>query len=219
LKPIDPVMAAGGESQWSRKLPARPMLINVAGDDGDVIYPICDFLFERRSSLQSAHTILGTVHTYTLGCSESIRRPEGSARPRIAREQDWAMTNVYATAFLKYVAQDDLGYRSLLFGRAGLSSALSPLGVLVRGDRGAAALVVDDFQDGDPTKNALGQPTGSRGVVSGRTTPSTAFITTSNTPCRIIGASVMMAAIIAARHAGATPFLSTGRRTGGTASS
>ena len=166
LKPVDPLMAPGGESQWSRKLPARPMLINIASDDGDVIYPICDFLFERRSSAQSAHTIVGSVHTYTLGCSEAACAPEGRTRPRIAREQDWAITNAYATAFLKYVAQGDLSYAPLVFGQPGLSTSLSQLGVLVRGDRGADALVVDDFQDADPIKNKLGQPTRAAGVTS-----------------------------------------------------
>jgi dienelactone hydrolase len=53
LKPVDPLMSPGGETQWSRKLPARPMLITIASDDGDVTYPICDFLFERRNSVQS----------------------------------------------------------------------------------------------------------------------------------------------------------------------
>jgi dienelactone hydrolase len=163
LKPIDPLMAPGGDMQWSRKLPARPMLINIASDDGDVIYPICDFLFERRASLQSAHTIVGTVHNYSLGCSEPICGPEGRARPRITREQDWAITNAYATAFLKYVVGGDLRYASLVFGEAGLSTGLSPLGVLVRGDRGAAALVVDDFQDADAARNKLGQPTRATG--------------------------------------------------------
>ena len=77
IKPVDPLMAPGGEAQWSRKLPARPMLINIASDDGDTIYPICDFLFERRSSAQSAHTIIGSVHNYTLGCTEAACGPEG----------------------------------------------------------------------------------------------------------------------------------------------
>jgi pimeloyl-ACP methyl ester carboxylesterase len=172
LKPIDPLMAPGGEAQWSRKLPARPMLINIASDDGDVIYPICDFLFERRNSLQSAHTIVGTVHNFTLGCSEAACGPEGRTRPRISREQDWAITNAYATAFLKYVAQGDLSYAPLLFGQPGLSTALSPLGVLVRGDRGAAALVVDDFQDTDPARNKLGQPTRASGVTADLDEPS-----------------------------------------------
>jgi dienelactone hydrolase len=173
LKPIDPLMAPGGETQWSRKLPARPMLINIASDDADVIYPICDFLFERRSSAQSAHTIVGTVHNFTLGCSDPRScGPEGRSRPRITREQDWAITNAYATAFLKYVVGGDLSYASLVFGQPGLSTGLSPLGVLVRGDRGAAALVVDDFQDADPTRNKLGQPARSSGFAMDLDEPS-----------------------------------------------
>jgi hypothetical protein len=172
LKPIDPLMAPGGETMWSRKLPARPMLLNIASDDGDVIYPICDFLFERRSSVQSAHTIVGTVHNYTLGCSEAVCGPERGLRPRITREQDWAITNAYATAFLKYVAQGDLRYAALLFGQPGLSTGLSQLGVLTRGDRAAAALVVDDFQDGDLARNKLGQPTRATGFSADLDEPS-----------------------------------------------
>jgi dienelactone hydrolase len=160
LKPIDPLMAPGGEVMWNRKLPARPMLINIAGSDGDVTYPISDFLYERRASAQSAHTIVGSVHNYTLGCTDPrICGPEMGAMPRITREQDWAITNAYATAFLKYVAQGDLGYAALLFGRPGLSTTLSPLGVLMRGDRAAAPVVVDDFQDADANQNSLGQAT------------------------------------------------------------
>jgi hypothetical protein len=134
------------------------MLITIAGSDGDVTYPICDFLYERRASAQSAHTIIGDVHNFSEGCTDPrICGPEMGTMPRITREQDWAITNAYATAFLKYVAQGDLSYAPLLFGPEGLSTTLSPLGVLMRGDRGAAALVVDDFQDADGTKNKLGQ--------------------------------------------------------------
>ena len=156
LKPIDPLMSPGGEVTWNRKLLARPMLINIAGSDGDVTYP-SDFLYERRASALSAHTIVGSVHNFTLGCTERICGPEAGVMPRITREQDWAITNAYATAFLKYVAQGDLGYAALLFGQPGLSTTLSPLGVLTRGDRAAAPLVVDDFQDADPNQNNLGQ--------------------------------------------------------------
>ena len=183
LKPIDPLMAPGGEIQWSRKLPARPMLINIASDDADVVYPICDFLFERRSSAQSAHTIVGTVHNFTLGCTDMLAcGPEGRSQPRITRQQDWAITNAYATAFLKYVVQGDLSYASLVFGQPGLSTALSPLGVLTRGDRGAAALVVDDFQDADATRNKLGQPVRATGFAMELDEPSMTSVIARMTP-------------------------------------
>jgi dienelactone hydrolase len=175
LKPLDPFITAGGESQWSGKLPARPMLLNIAGDDGDVTYPICDFIFERRASVQAAHTIVGTVHNFTLGCSDQ-RACGPERRPRITREEDWAITNAYTVAFLKYVVQGDLDYGSLLFGQPGLSTALSPLGVLARGDRGAAALKVDDFQDDDRARNQLGRPAAGKGFVMDLDEPSMASV-------------------------------------------
>jgi hypothetical protein len=50
----------------------------------------------------------------------------------------------------------------VLFGSTGLSTALTPMGVLRRSDRGAR-LLVDDFQDEAPA-NALGRETYSSGM-------------------------------------------------------
>jgi dienelactone hydrolase len=175
LKPVDPMMAAGGERIWNTALPARPMLVNIGGNDADTAYPICDFLYERRTSAQAAHTILGTVHNYTVACTDpTYCAPERGSRPQITREQDWAITNAHTIAFLKYVVEGDLGYAPLLFGTPALSTRLSPLGTMVRGNRGAGALVIDDFQDVDVARNNLGQPNGGAGLVTSVEEPSLA---------------------------------------------
>ena len=81
----------------------------------------------------------------TPGAATSAR-PNGAATAEVSRDQDWAVTNAYAVAFLKYVTGQLPEAAGVLFGAAGLSTTLTPLGVLRRSDRGARVLI-DDFQD------------------------------------------------------------------------
>ncbi len=171
LKPIDPIMSAGGETMWRGNMPPKPFLINVASADNDVIYPVCDYLYERRASVTSLYTIMGSVHNYTKASHSAkgvaeLCPPEPGSSPTITRAQDHAITNVYSVAFLRYLGYGELGYAALLFDRPGLTSSLSPLGVLNRGDRGAGALVVDDFQTGDGAMNRLGGANTATGAVA-----------------------------------------------------
>jgi hypothetical protein len=162
IKPTDPVITVGGERSWSGRLPAKPVLLGMAERDLDVVYPVADLLYERRGGPTSAHTILGSIHGFS--CIEPCG-PEENDNPAILRRQDWAITNAYAVAFINYVGRGDLGYAPLLFGPEALSTRLSSLGVLVRADRGAAALWVEDFQDDVEGRNNLGLPSGTRGTV------------------------------------------------------
>jgi dienelactone hydrolase len=155
LKPLDPMATVGGEINWNVALPQKPFLLLIAGSDGDLPYPMVDFLYERRTGPMVAPTVLGSLHSFT--CDASCP-PDPGAVAGITREQDWAITNAYAVAFLKYAASRDLSYGPYLFGREGLSTKLSPLGVSMRSDRGADALVIDDFQKGTTARNALGLP-------------------------------------------------------------
>jgi hypothetical protein len=153
IKPLDPMGTVGGEKVWSGPLPAKPFLLVMAGADGDLPYPMVDFLYERRAGPMVAPTILGSVHNFT--CDASCP-PEPGTAPAIPREQDWAVTNAYATAFLAYVARGDLSYAPLLFGREAMSTHLASQGVLVRSDRGADSLLIDDFQQDTAGRNRLG---------------------------------------------------------------
>jgi hypothetical protein len=162
IKPVDPMAVVGGESMWNRALPARPGLMTIAGNDADVIYPIADFLYERRAAPMSAHTILGSLHAWS--CDVCPAERGGVAQ--ITREQDWAVTNAYAVAFLKYITGQAPEAAAVLYGAAGLSTNLSPLGVWRRSDRGPQVLV-DDFQDDTPA-NALGGETYARGMLFSR---------------------------------------------------
>ena len=145
------------------RLPAKPILLVIAEHDVDVSFPIADFLYERRAGPMAAVTLLGGVHTFTCGegCPlEEEERGLASIRP----EHDWAVSNSYAVAFLKYVGEGQLIYAPLLFGQPGLSSELSPRGVLVRSDRQADALRIDGFQDDDDRRNDLGLPNQVEGI-------------------------------------------------------
>jgi hypothetical protein len=155
IKPLDPMGTVGGEKSWDTPLPAKPFLLLVAGNDGDLPYPLVDFLYERRSGPMVAPTILGALHSFTCATCP----PDNTSVAGITREEDWAITNAYAVAFLRFVGHSDVGFGSLLFGAEGLSTHLSALGTLVRSDRGADPLVVDDFQRETPGRNALGLPT------------------------------------------------------------
>jgi dienelactone hydrolase len=153
IKPLDPMGTVGGENVWSGPLPAKPFLLVMAGADADLPYPVVDFLYERRAGPMIAPTIVGSVHNFT--CDASCP-PEAGAVPGITREEDWAVTNAYATAFLAYVARGDLSYAPLLFGREGMSTHLASRGVLVRSDRAASSLLIDDFQQDTAGRNRLG---------------------------------------------------------------
>jgi hypothetical protein len=165
IKPVDPMAVIGGENLWNRPLPAQPALLTIAGNDADVIYPIADFLYERRSGPMSAHTILGSLHAWSC----DVCPPERGGTPQVSREQDWAVTNAYAVAFLKYVTGQAPEAAGVLYGPVGLSTGLTPLGVLRRSDRGARVLV-DDFQDEAPA-NALGRESYAAGMVFARDLP------------------------------------------------
>jgi hypothetical protein len=166
IKPVDPFSVAGGEMAWNRPLPDKPILLTFAGNDADVIYPVGDFLYERRSGPISAHTILGSLHAWS--CDQCPAERGGVAQ--VTREEDWAVTNAFAVAFLDYVTGEDMSGAGVLFGQAGLSTGLTPQGILRRADRYARGVLVDDFQDEAPT-NALGLPSYGTGLYSSSEEP------------------------------------------------
>jgi dienelactone hydrolase len=155
IKPLDPMGTVAGEEAWNIPLPAKPFLLIIGGSDADLPYPMVDFLYERRSGPMVAPTIIGSLHSWT--CDASCPPDEGGVAG-IPREQDWAVTNAYAVAFLSYAARGDLSFAPLLFGEQGLSNHLSMLGTLVRSDRAAASLLIDDFQADTAGRNRLGLP-------------------------------------------------------------
>jgi hypothetical protein len=161
LKPVDPLLTA--PLPHPSPLPQKPVLLIIAEHDLDVAFPMADFLYERRRGPMAAVTLLGDVHPFS--CGEGCP-PEDEERglAAIAPEHDWAVSNSYAVPFLKYVGGGDLDAGRSVFGSPGLSSDQSPLGVLVRSDLRAGAVLVDDFQDGDVERNALGLPQRTGGV-------------------------------------------------------
>jgi acetyl esterase/lipase len=153
LEPLDPMATVGGQDVWNEPLPQKPFLLVIAGSDAELPYPMVDFLYERRSGPMVAPTLIGGIHNYT--CDASCA-PENGANAGITREQQQSITNAYAVAFLKYVASGDATYAPLLFEHEAGSTHLSPAGVFLRSDRGASALVVDDFQSETAGRNSLG---------------------------------------------------------------
>jgi dienelactone hydrolase len=169
IKPLDPMQSVGGEQVWDVPLPSKPFLLIIAGNDGDLPYPMVDYLYERRSGPVVAPTILGSLHSWS--CDASCP-PDPMIPVGIPREQDWSVTNAYAVAFLAYAARGDLTYAPLLFDHDGLSTHLSKLGTLTRSDRAAAPLIVDDFQRGTPGRNSLGLPCKDQAMVLSADEPS-----------------------------------------------
>ena len=160
IKPLDPMTTAGGDVAWQGRLPAKPFLVVVAGEDGDVPYPMVDYLYERRAGPMAAVTILGSDHFFTCDSCPT----EETSHPTITRAEDWAVTNAYTVAFLRYVGQGDMQSAQQLFGAGALSSTLSSAGVLVQSDRYADALVVDDFADDIVGRNRLALADGDSGM-------------------------------------------------------
>jgi dienelactone hydrolase len=155
LEPLDPMATVGGQDVWNAPLPPKPFLLMIAGSDAELPYPMVDFLYERRAGPMVAPTILGGIHNFS--CDGSCA-PENGANAGITREQQQSITNAYAVAFLKYVADGDATYGPLLFGHEGASTHLSPPGVYVRADQGVSALTIDDFQSETAGRNSLGLP-------------------------------------------------------------
>jgi dienelactone hydrolase len=169
IKPLDPMTGAGGEVAWQGALPAKPFLMLVAGDDGDVPYPMVDYLYERRAGPMASVTILGSDHFFS--CDEACK-PEDTSVPTITREEDWAVTNAYAVAFLRYVGLGEMEHAQRLFGATGLTTKLSTGGVLVQSDRRADAVLVDDFQDEVAGRNSLGLGDADSGMTLSEDAPS-----------------------------------------------
>lgn len=168
IKPLDPMATVGGAKVWNRPLPTRPFLMISGEGDADLPFPMVDFLYERRSAAMTSVTIGGAAHFSSCdGCAL-----EPGAQLEIERSQEWAVTNAYTIAFLKYATRGDLGQAPLLFGRGGQSTALSPRGVLVQSDRGSDALLVDDFRDDAVGRNALGLPATNTGPLTAGEEPS-----------------------------------------------
>jgi dienelactone hydrolase len=161
IKPLDPVTTEGGEKMWNVALPRKPMLLIVGGNDADVPYPMVDFVYERRAAPMAAVTVVGGTH---FSSADTAVPDEPGATAGVPRPAEWAITNAYAVAFLKYAARGELGYAPLLFGRDGLSTALSQAGVYRRSDRAMNALVVDDFQDDTAGRNSLDLPIAEAGL-------------------------------------------------------
>jgi dienelactone hydrolase len=169
LEPLDPLGTVGGEQTWNIPLPPKPFLLMIAGADGDLPYPMVDFLYERRTGPMVAPTIVGALHSWT--CDASCPPDEGVVAG-IPRQEDWAVTNAYAVAFLSFAARGDLSVAPLLFGREGFTTRLATLGTLVRSDRAAAPLVVDDFQADTAGRNRLGLASVDQGMTWSADEPS-----------------------------------------------
>jgi dienelactone hydrolase len=168
LEPLDPLGTVGGEQTWNIPLPRKPFLLMIAGADGDLPYPMVDFLYERRTGPMVAPTIIGAVHSFT--CDSCP--PDEGVVAGIPRQEDWAVTNAYAVAFLSFAARGDLSMAPLLFGREGFTTRLASLGTLVRSDRAAAPLVIDDFQADTAGRNRLGLASVDQGMTWSADEPS-----------------------------------------------
>jgi dienelactone hydrolase len=161
LQPLDPLVTAGGEQLWNTRLPAKPFLVIAAGNDGDLPYPMVDFLYERRAAPMALVTVRGATHFSA--CDDSCKDEPG-ATATIGRPQEWSVANAYALAFLRYVAEGELGYAPLLFGGAGLASNLAPQGIFRSSDASMDAVMVDDFQGETTGRNRLGQAASERNL-------------------------------------------------------
>jgi hypothetical protein len=143
------------------------MLIVLAGSDGELPGPMVSYLYERRSAPAVAVDVVGSVHAFSADADWAV---EANATPGIDRTVDWAVTNAWARAFLDWAVRGDVDAAVALFGAGGLSTSLSPQGVLVESDAAFAGLLVDDFSqladpmDASQDRNALGEPTESTGL-------------------------------------------------------
>jgi dienelactone hydrolase len=164
IKPFDPANTVGGEPVWTGPLPPKPLLVVSAGNDGDVPYPIPDFLFERRAAPMAQVTILGSLHYFTVAPGGPQATEDEPSVAEIERREDWDVTDAYVTAFLKYAALGDLDAGLRLFGGAATASKLSSGGVLLQSDRRADAVRIDDFQDDDPARNLFDLPNRDEGM-------------------------------------------------------
>lgn len=133
--------------------PRLPSLVISAELDGDLTYPYADEIIDRASGPTTFATIYGANHNQLADAHSN------DATPRITRQQQQDRIAHLVIAFVKRWANQDLSLEGLLYGS---EYATSSEYAIASWRRSSPALVVDDFQDGDASKNCLG---GANGVV------------------------------------------------------
>jgi dienelactone hydrolase len=203
IKPLDPANTVGGSATWTGPLPPKPFLLVAAGNDGDLPYPMVDYLFERRAAPMVEVTILGSLHYYSVADGGPQAKFDEGTTPGVTRHEDWDVTNAYAVAFLKYAASCDLDMAQRLFGGAAASCSLTSGGVIVQSDRRAESLLVDDFQDDNPGRNSFDLPNHDENMTVSADEPSlvSAIRTFSETYRRMYSAFYQRPDILAASSA------------------
>jgi hypothetical protein len=149
--------------------PRLPALIVSAELDGDLIYPYADEFIDRSRGPTTFCTIYGACHDY-MGNTNSY--DIGGAK--ISRQAEQADVAAMVVAFVRRWAEDDLSVDGLLYGNELENSSLM---AVASWRRASPVLLVDDFQDGDPTTNCLG---GSNTVSGCRRTEESVYPTLGN---------------------------------------
>ncbi len=124
-----------------------PSLVISAEEDGDLVYPIADELIDRATGPTTFVTVYGAIHNY-LG-----DRNPAEATARITRAEQQARIASFVVAFIRRWAQDDVSLEGFLYGD---EHATSTRAGVASWRRSSPTLLVDDFQDADPTRNVLG---------------------------------------------------------------
>ncbi|MCZ6690457.1 MAG: putative Ig domain-containing protein, partial [Planctomycetota bacterium] len=127
--------------------PRLPSLMITAENDGDLVYPYGDQLIERASGQGTAITVYGANHN-NLG---DAHPPDGL--PYISRQEEQDYIVNQCVAFLKRWGELDLSLEGFLYGNEHRGSR--DVGVASLKNH-VESILVDDYQDIDPSTNSQG---------------------------------------------------------------
>ncbi|MCZ6603292.1 MAG: putative Ig domain-containing protein [Planctomycetota bacterium] len=130
--------------------PRLPNLLIMAENDSDLRYPYADQIIERASGPTTSVTVYGAKHNY-LGDTNPAEF--GSPAAYISRIDQQRIIFNQVVAFLKRWSDLDLSLEGFLYGNEFVGS--TEVGVASYRNM-VEAVLIDDFQDGDPSMNSLG---------------------------------------------------------------
>ncbi len=143
--------------------PRLPSLIFSAGDDGDLVYPYADELIDRATGPTTFVTVNGACHDYLSDTHDSERTIFSGPIPAgdIVRGVEQTTIASWCVAFIKRWAFDDVSLEALLYED---EAAASPDVTVATWRRSSPTILVDDFEDADPSTNLLGGTNGASGM-------------------------------------------------------
>jgi uncharacterized protein (TIGR03437 family) len=143
--------------------PRLPSLVISAEHDGDLAFPYADEFIDRATGPTTFVTVDGACHNFLSDTHASEKTAFGGPIPAgdIDRTTEQSIIASWVVAFVRRWASLDLSLEALLYGD---ESASSSRATVASWRRSSPTVLVDDFQDADPSTNLLQGQNGAIGL-------------------------------------------------------